>query len=386
VSRFTVRAAPWWDHLLVDQDDPEKRLAGLEDQPAERQRVADRLPVRPGESAALGRFVASAAPMTSRRRVTFIFGMFAAFMLLCLVFNFVIPADTSSIAGIPIFLILVGIWVIGGSALYFGFPDLVGRAPRRNVVIGVTGDGLTVNRRRGEVVSFSDAQLGPWDFSVGGMKAGMALHLRRGAQSFVLGGRDHRIANRTRLGAPPTDRINAWMWAADFDELLALVAPRYGWDLRGSEAGEPTRCLLIPKSASGFGNPIPNPTLGVDLGNNALSVIHLNTSAPVVSASLDQVTATPAQYVFHQGERGSSFPRVALVLRIPGMQMLSIGCPAARGLWWGNVPRRGADRFSWRVEAMDWQEKPAYWVSATDWLTLVEKFGLTSQLQDRARA
>ena len=34
----------------------------------------------------------------------------------------VVP-DTYSNAGIPI---SIGIWVIGGCALYFGFPDLVG--------------------------------------------------------------------------------------------------------------------------------------------------------------------------------------------------------------------------------------------------------------------
>jgi hypothetical protein len=274
--------------------------------------------------------------------------------------------------------------VIGGCALYFGFPDLVGRARRRKVVICVTGDELTINPRRGKVLSFGDAQLGLWDFQ-GGMTAGTALHLRRDAQSFVLGGRDHRIAARTRGEAPPTDRVQAWMWAADFDALLAMIGPRYRWDARGPEPEVPTRCLLIPKSAYGFGSPIPNPSIAVDVGEDAISVIHLNSGASVVSARLDQVRTQPAHYIFREGERGSRFPRVALVLRIPDMQMLSVGCPVARGLGWGRVPRESSDRFSWRVDTLDWQEPPAYWVSAADWLALVETFGLTPKLEDRAR-
>ncbi len=190
--------------------------------------------------------------MNFRRVVAFAFGMWAAYILLGIISTAVPPRDQ-----MPTWLMLIGIWAIGGCALYFGFPDLVGRARRRHVVICVTGEGLTVNRRRSEVLSSSDAPLGPWDFQVGGMTAGAALHLRRDAQSFVLGGRDHRIGSRTRLEAPPTDKINAWMWAADFAELRALIGPRHGWDIRGSEPGEPTRCLLVPKSAKGVRWPHP---------------------------------------------------------------------------------------------------------------------------------
>ena len=59
------------------------------------------------------------------------------------------------------------------------------------------------------------------------MTKGTALHLGSGRGSFVLGGRDHRSATGTPLDAPPVDGVDAWMWAADFDELLtALGGPR----------------------------------------------------------------------------------------------------------------------------------------------------------------
>jgi hypothetical protein len=326
------------------------------------------------------RFLASAARGSSKRLVGFILGMWAAPMFLFVVVHVLVP-DTYSDAVVPI---SIGIWVIGGCALYFGFPDLVGRARRRNVVICVTGEELTVNPKRGKVLSFVDAQLGPWEFW-GGMPAGSALHLRRDVQSFVVGGRDHRLDTRTRHQAPPTGAVQAWMWAEEFDALLATIGPRCGWDVRAPEVEAPTRCLLIPKSRYGFYSPLPNPSIAVDIGEDVISVIHLSSSASAVSVRRDRVRALQAQYLFKEGEKGSRFPRVALVLRIPDMTMLCIGCPVSRGLGWGRVPRKSSDRFSWRVEVLDWQEPPAYWVSAADWLTLVETFGLTPQLEDRAR-
>ncbi|WP_029114550.1 hypothetical protein [Mycobacterium sp. URHB0044] len=364
----------------MDAGDSEKRIADLEYQLAERQRRADLPPAIPDVAPTSGRFLAFAATGSSARLVSFVLGMWAASMFLFVAVHAVVP-DAYSDASAPI---AISIWVIGGCVLFFGFPDLVGRARRRNVVILVTGNEMTVNPTRGKVLSFDDARLGAWDFP-GGMTAGTALHLRRDAQSFVLGGRDHRIAARTRREAPPTSTVQAWMWAADFDALLAMIGPRYWPDARGPEPEVPTRCLLIPKSAWGFDSSLPNPSIAVDVGEDAISVIHLNNSAPAVSAPLNRVRAQPAHWIFREGEKGSRFPRVALVLRIPDMETLSIGCPVARGLGWGRVPRESSDRFAWRVNTLDWQEPPAYWVSATDWLTLVETFGLTPKLEDRAR-
>jgi hypothetical protein len=39
---------------------------------------------------------------------------------------------------------------------------------------------------------------------------------------------------------------------------------------------------------------------------------------------------------------------------------------------------------SWRGDARWPNERPAFVVSGADWLTLVEAFGLTSQLEDNA--
>jgi hypothetical protein len=95
------------------------------------------------------------------------------------------------------------------------------------------------------------------------------------------------------------------------------------------------------------------------------------------------VTATPADWTF--SDRISSTMPV-LVVRGPGVQPLSIGCLDGIGV---RGPRfsfnpKGQYRFLWRGEVPK-EKEPAYWVSGADWLTLVEKLGLTSQLEDKAR-
>ena len=89
----------------------------------------------------------------------------------------------------------------------------------RKVVIGVTSDGLTINRGR-DAFSFVNAKLRPW------VNMGVALHLQCGSQRFVLCGRDRRIAPTTRLEAPPVQSVDAWLWVAEFDELVAMGGRR----------------------------------------------------------------------------------------------------------------------------------------------------------------
>jgi hypothetical protein len=275
----------------------------------------------------------------------------------------------------------------------------------RTITMCVTSDGLTCGQRPDDVLSFSDAQLGRWTL-YRSTTVGTALHLQRetaaqGASApysprlssflgvdphrFVLGGRDHRIATGTRLEAPPVDSVDAWLWASDFDELLTTVDRRCGLDVSRPAPGEPTRCLLI--SNSGFDALNPKPSLAIDVGADAISVIDPNTNAPIASASLAQVTATPANYT-----RSGSFPArfkisvPVLLVRGPGLQPLSIGCPDGPGLRGPSFSWRGDGeyRFSWR-DKVQREDATPYWVSGADWLALVEKFGLTSQLEDKAR-
>jgi hypothetical protein len=110
------------------------------------------------------------------------------------------------------------------------------RANRKPVVICVTADGLTVDRRPNDVFSFGDAQLGTWSRRYAPPSA--ALHLRCGGDRFVLG-RSERSALSFPAGslpeAPPVGwtQPDAAMSPSDFDELIAVVVRRRESGLSG---------------------------------------------------------------------------------------------------------------------------------------------------------
>src|SRR5262249_22819678 len=108
--------------------------------------------------------------------------------------------------------------------------------------------------------------------------------------------------------------------------------------------------------------------------------------APIASAPIAQVTATPAASTRSMAYMGTMSTPV-LVVGVPNSQPLSIGCPDFAGpagaTWSGRT--KLSYRFSWRGEVPAGQE-PEFVVSDADWLTLVEKFGLSPRLEDGARA
>jgi hypothetical protein len=282
-------------------------------------------------------------------------------------------------------------WLLPLPAVVIALPPLVlaGRFALRSLMFGqilvcVTSDGLTVSRRPGDVFSISDAQLGRWSFSdqrFGGMTTGTALHLRSGDHRFVLGGRDHSVAANARLQAEPVDIVDAWIWASDFAELLTMIGSGSGLDVRGPGPGEPTRCLLFKKPS--YKAVTLKPSRAIDIGGEQISVVNPDTNARIASASLAQMTATPAEWTF-SNRISSTMP--VLIVRGPGVQPLSIGCLDGIGV---QGPRfslnpKGQYRFVWRGEVPE-EREPAYWVSGADWLTLVEELGLTSQLEDKSR-
>jgi hypothetical protein len=394
----------------MDRDDPEKRIAELERQLAAEKRGTDLPPASLDHAAVSGRFVAFPAPPGTKQMYKFMYGSIAAYTALIFVIGIASMTLGPRIGAVAYILPTVfafGILVIGGIALFLRFPRFFGREDRRKqILICVTSDGLTVDQRPGDVFSFADAKLGIWILAgIVNLTMGAALHLQCGNHRFVVGGRDHRIANGTRLNAPPTGSVDAWMWTSDFAGLLAMVGRRSGLDVRGPAPGEPTRCLLYPNASrsfsySGFGmfnnlgtyrqlqaNP-PQPGLAMDVGKDAIWVIDLNRNALIASAGLAQVTATAAEnrtYVYRAG----TWTTPVLVVRVAGLQPLTIGCPDSPDPAWPRVSysavgvKRNVSRFSWRGQVYQ-ESQPDYLVSGADWLTLVEKLGLASYLEDTA--
>ena len=276
---------------------------------------------------------------------------------------------------------------------------------RRKIIVFVTSDDLSVSTRPGDVYSFNDAKLGTWGVT-GGATMGTALHLQSGQNRFILGGRDRRVASGTRLEAPdagyglPVD-IDAWVSAADFDEILTMVGRRSGLDVRPPEQGQPTRCLLYPNAlmvqetgmfavrkkreileAAG------QPRLAIDVGPDTIRIIDAKTNALIASTSPVHVSATPVTYRPTQHHWfpsvGNAISNVAtnywstapgMRVSVPGMAPLAIGCrDTVSGL---------DQRFSWPDDVPSENARADYEVSGTDWLTLVEKFGLAPYLIKR---
>ena len=331
-SRWRVSAishrASGWDHALMDRDDPEKRIADLERQLAERQ-LGAALPLASPEAAASGRF----------------------------------------------------------TGYKWARPAAVNMARKlKPCIICVTTHGLTVDEWPRDVCAFRDAQLGLWVY--GGMTMGMALHLQCGDHRFIVGGRDYRVATNPQVEAAPVDRVDAWMWASRFYELLTGIRSRSGLDVRGAAPGEPTRCWLVSYSTilrASYSDTLAfsfRPSLAIDVGNDAMWVMDLTTNALVASAWLAQVTVTPSKHRYPRAVLLLPSPTAPiLVVGVAGVQPLSIGC-LDRGV---NGPQssytalQGQFRFSWR-DAVPEGPEPAYWASGADWLTLVAKFGLAPNL------
>ncbi|OBI79895.1 hypothetical protein [Mycobacterium sp. 1245805.9] len=285
---------------------------------------------------------------------------------------------------------VVGIVLVVIALLY------VGRRATGEIPITVAADGLTVNKGRPVVFSFGDATLGLWAYGSATKVMGSALHLRSGTHHFVLGGRDHRVAAGTRLDEPPQGYVDAWLWASDFDELLAMVGRRSTVRAHQPGTGEPTRCLLYPnmelaQQMSAWSVVDKNrlfasssqPLVALELGTDSIRVVDASNGAVIATAPVAHVTATPETYKCRRWRNGPSYkqpkPSPVLVLCVPGVEPMPIGCQEYRGVLDFSA------RFAWRGTVPDRVNRPAdYSVAAGDWLLLVDRFGLAPQLVDRA--
>ncbi len=323
--------------------------------------VPDLPPASPDRTAESRRFVATSPRMQAWLFIC-TFGFLAALVALFAVM-FLVPSAYAT-AWAAIGLVVVGLALFGVvAARRWGWS--------RKIPVCITRSGLTVEDRLGEVFSFEDAKLGLFTFGRDAAMSGTALHLHCGPRRFVLGGRDHRLGTATPLQAPPTGRVDGWLPAAEFDEVLSMVGRRSGSEVPGSAPGRPLRCLLYPppKTLGPFAPLVserrhqpPQPRLVIEGGADAFQVVDPNTNAVIASASRVQVTATPANYRHVDPEQSYNVP--VLVVHVPGLRPLTIQCD--RG-WRGDVPKE--------------KTKPEFRVSAADSRALVEEFGLAANVQ-----
>jgi hypothetical protein len=155
-------------------------------------------------------------------------------------------------------------------------------------------------------------------------------------------------------------------------------------------SGDPIlRCELVPlpQMHSGIFTKAPptSPPLALDVGiNDAIRVIDPKTNALIASASVAQVTATPARHRFAMSDDDPWHTDPLLIVTVPGLQPLRIRpSPMKYGMFY----IRGDYRYTWRdifggPDQPALADQPAYGVTEADWLTLVENFGLSSRVVD----
>jgi len=134
---------------------------------------------------------------------------------------------------------------------------------------------------------------------------------------------------------------------------------------------------------------LSQPRLAIDAGADVIRVIDPNTNALVASVSPGQVTATPVTFdpsswhlfpsvgnVISNAATNYWSTAVGMKVSIPGMAPLTIGCrDTVTGL---------DKRFAWPDDVPTERARSDYEVSGTDFLTLVERFGLSTYLRRSA--
>jgi hypothetical protein len=250
---------------------------------------------------------------------------------------------------------------------------------RRKYILTVNGDELTIAPRN-ELYSLADAQLGIWP------NIGVALHLHSGGRRFVLGGRDRQIGPATPLDAEPIQVVDARLPATDFDELLRLGGRAAA---RGPAPGEPIRCILFNNSQTTVNsgafavrknqrlvNSLGREQLYIDVDNDTIRIIDPESHLVDATAPVSRITATPLSYDTHDSESGRTTKTPAMTISVPGVPTFTVG---------GSYLRVSGRRFTWSGQVRIVNDPPTYLLSAADWLTLVEKFGLAANLDDAAR-
>ncbi len=250
---------------------------------------------------------------------------------------------------------------------------------RQKYVLTVNGDELTI-APRGEVYSLADAQLGIWP------NMGVALHLLAGGRRFVLGGRDRQIGPATPLDAEPIQVADARLPASDFDELLRLGGRAAA---RGPAPGEPTRCILFNNSqtivnSGAFAfrkkqrlvNSLDREQLFIDVDADTIRIIDPQSHAVDATAPVSRITATPLSYETRDVESAHTTRTPAMAISVPGVATLTVAGPYLA------ISGR---QFSWSGKVRVVSDPPTYILSAADWMTLVEKFGLAANVNGAAR-
>jgi hypothetical protein len=123
-------------------------------------------------------------------------------------------------------------------------------------------------------------------------------------------------------------------------------------------------------------NSLGQEQLFIDVANDTIRIIDPESHAVDASVPVSRIAATPLSYDTHDSESSRILKTPALMMSIPGRPPLTL---ASRHL------AISGQQFSWSGNVHIVNVPPTYELSAADWLTLIEKFGLAAKVNDAAR-
>jgi hypothetical protein len=123
-------------------------------------------------------------------------------------------------------------------------------------------------------------------------------------------------------------------------------------------------------------NSLGQEQLFIDVDNDTIRIVDPESHAVDATAPVSRITATPLSYDTHDSESGHTTKTPAMTIAVPGGPTLTVG---------GSYLAISGRRFSWSGTVRIVNDPPTYLLSAADWLTLIEKFGLAANVDDAAR-
>jgi hypothetical protein len=195
--------------------------------------------MQPGFTAVGRRFEAKAG--SGRHPGIFIALGIAILMAGLVMLNIVLPAG---VVGSLIQILFILFAIAAGYGTY-----LARDRRHKKVLLDVERHRLVVDEGRGGIFPLSSAALGLWRSPAVSVISGTVLHLAGGAQTYRVGGLDHRPAAGVRVGAPVSEVVDAYLSKEEFDALLAFVP----FVPASADRSAPAlvRCPLLPNPWSG---------------------------------------------------------------------------------------------------------------------------------------
>jgi hypothetical protein len=346
--------------------------------PTDARHYAAHPPIAGSQMASVSRPMWGVSTLASQRLTVWMLVVYGAVMGLGIVWAFANAAFPHQPSSVGLILITCGLLLFTAVAVFWH------KRPKTRILLTVNEHGLAISTRPDDVYRFEDAKLGTWRMA-DGTPMGTALHLRWGARRLVLGGRD-RSAEASEVPdvgyALPVD-VDAWLPAAEFEEILGIAARRRRpvgvqdaapITLRWNPLRTQMMGLSTAESIREYQHACTTPRLTMDVHGGGFRMTDAVTGATVTTVVRAQFVATPATYRPMARRLHTLNSGVDYSSTMPGIHLALPGLTFVVGVW---DQEMGPDlRFRWMPAIATLATCTDYVVSGTDWMRLVTLCGL----------